>query len=133
MRKAAIISAMKLEIEFVEKTLVGRGDWVKRNDNVYYSKEYDLEIYSDVLGVGKVNAAYRTAEIILEYKPDVIINVGFAGGLQRGASVGDLAIGRSYVQEDLHTVLPENRVDIGDTPDWLIDILEKSAESLHLP
>ena len=133
MRKAAIISAMKLEIEFVEKTLVGRGDWVKRNDNVYYSKEYDLEIFSDVLGVGKVNAAYRTAEIILEYKPDVIINVGFAGGLQRGASVGDLAIGRSYVQEDLHTVLPENRVDIGDTPDWLIDILEKSAESLHLP
>lgn len=132
MKKAAIISAMKLEIEFVEKTLEGRGDWIKKSDSLFYSQEKDLEIYYDVLGVGKVNAAYRTAEIILEYKPDVIINVGFAGGLKKGAAVGDLAIGRSYVQEDLHTFLPENTVKIGDTPDWLIDLLESTADELGI-
>ena len=105
--------------------------------NNYFSVQPDTAVYT----ADRANADYSfdflddtaVKNCIESVKPDVIINVGFAGGLQRGASVGDLAIGRSYVQEDLHTVLPENRVGIGDTPDWLIDILEKSAESLHLP
>lgn len=130
--RAAIISAMEIEIAFVAELLGTRTGWKKGGASEYINEEKKLSVVTKVLGVGKVNAAYQTADLIWEYHPDLIINVGFAGGLAAQAKTGDLAIGSSYVQEDLHVYLEENRKPIADTPRELVESLLTEAERLNL-
>lgn len=51
-------------------------------------------------GVGKVNAAMCTQSMILKYNPDVILNVGVAGGISENISIGDIVIGKGVIQHD---------------------------------
>ena len=51
-------------------------------------------------GVGKVNAARATQILIDSFKPDYIINVGVAGGLNPMLNIGDIVIGETLVQHD---------------------------------
>ena len=51
-------------------------------------------------GVGKVNAARATQILIDNFKPDYIINVGVAGGLNPMLKIGDIVIGEKLVQHD---------------------------------
>ena len=51
-------------------------------------------------GVGKVNAARATQILIDNFKPDYIINVGVAGGLNPMLNIGDIVIGETLVQHD---------------------------------
>ena len=51
-------------------------------------------------GVGKVNAARATQILIDKFKPDYIINVGVAGGLNPMLNIGDIVIGETLVQHD---------------------------------
>ena len=51
-------------------------------------------------GVGKVNAARATQILIDNFKPDYIVNVGVAGGLNPMLSIGDIVIGETLVQHD---------------------------------
>ena len=41
-------------------------------------------------GIGKVKAAYTCLSLIHHYKPNLIINIGSAGGLRKGQEVGDV-------------------------------------------
>lgn len=51
-------------------------------------------------GAGKVNAARATQILIDNFKPDYIVNVGVAGGLNPMLSIGDIVIGETLVQHD---------------------------------
>lgn len=51
-------------------------------------------------GVGKVNVARATQILIDNFKPDYIVNVGVAGGLNPMLSIGDIVIGETLVQHD---------------------------------
>ena len=51
-------------------------------------------------GVGKVNAARATQILIDNFKPDYIVTVGVAGGLNPMLSIGDIVIGETLVQHD---------------------------------
>ena len=46
-------------------------------------------------GIGKVAAALKTAEIIHNHHPDLIINSGVAGGLQSSLEIGDVVCGKT--------------------------------------
>ena len=50
-------------------------------------------------GVGKVNAAARTAQLIERYKPNHIINFGTAGGITQGAGFYNI---KRFVQRDMN-------------------------------
>jgi adenosylhomocysteine nucleosidase len=54
-------------------------------------------------GVGKVNAAMCAQIMILTYGTDLLINVGVAGGIARGAGlkIGDSVVGTSVAQHDV--------------------------------
>lgn len=52
-------------------------------------------------GIGKVNAAYTTTKLILEEKPDCIINSGVAGGIDKSLNVGDFVLGAQYAYHDV--------------------------------
>lgn len=54
-------------------------------------------------GIGKVFAAICTQTMIMAFKPDIIINIGVAGGLCEDLSVGDIVIADSVVQHDMDT------------------------------
>lgn len=132
-KKAAIVSAMEVELSYVDEFLNGRDDWEKIKENVYEFENGKLQIITQIMGVGKVNAAYQTADVINEHHPDLIINVGYAGGLIKEAKKGDVAIGKEYVQVDFIPFLDENRPEIAESPSDFIQALEKQAYELDIP
>lgn len=64
-------------------------------------------------GVGKVNAAVCTQTMILKYSPDIIINIGAAGGLSPELGIGDIAIADVVVEHDMDTT------PTGDPPGYI--------------
>ncbi|OXS80478.1 5'-methylthioadenosine/S-adenosylhomocysteine nucleosidase [Domibacillus enclensis] len=52
-------------------------------------------------GIGKVNAAMTTAVLIHEFKPDIIINTGSAGGLSPDLQVGDVVVSSEVRHHDV--------------------------------
>jgi adenosylhomocysteine nucleosidase len=133
MKKIAIVSAMEIEISFVHEYLKLRENWEKIKEETYVNNKKQLLIRTQVMGVGKVNAAYTTTEIIHEFEPDLIVNVGYAGAMAEGAKQGDLAIGKDYVQVDFTPYFAENKTVIKESPQDLIEQLECIAKRLEFP
>ena len=52
-------------------------------------------------GIGKVNAALGTSEMIRNFKPDCIISTGVAGGIDSCLKVMDVVIGQEIVYHDV--------------------------------
>ena len=133
MKTVAIISAMEIELSYVEEFLDGRYGWKPIEEHRYENSITSVQLITKVIGVGKVNAAYQTADLIAQEHPDLIINVGYAGGLIADAHAGDVAIGTDYVQVDFLPYKDENRTVIRESPKEIVNILlEKAAElSIH--
>ena len=53
-------------------------------------------------GIGKVNAALGAAEMIAQYKPDVIISSGCAGGNGDDVNVQDVVVSTELVYHDVY-------------------------------
>lgn len=132
-RKAAIVSAMEIELSYVDEFLRDRAGWKKTKENIYEFQDGKLQVITQIMGVGKVNAAYQTADVVNEHHPDLIINVGYAGGLIKKAKKGDVAIGKEYVQVDFIPFLDENRPEIAESPREFIAQLESQAKELEIP
>ena len=60
-------------------------------------------------GVGKVNAAICTQTLILKFSPDVILNVGVAGGIGQNLKIGDIIIAENAIQHDFDVSVFPNR------------------------
>lgn len=56
-----------------------------------------------VAGVGKVNAAMCTQTMILKFLPEIIINIGVAGGIAPELRIGDIAVATAVVEHDMDT------------------------------
>ena len=52
-------------------------------------------------GIGKVNAAVGTAELIRRYRPDCIISTGVAGGIDNCLQVTDVVVSSRVVHHDV--------------------------------
>ena len=63
------------------------------------------EVIVVMCGIGKVSAAICTQLMIDKYKPDVIINTGVAGGLDKNLGIGDIAVATDVVQHDVDTTI----------------------------
>ena len=59
------------------------------------------EIILSQSGMGKVNAALATLELIKNFSPDYMINSGVAGGLNCALNTLDSVIGTQYVYHDM--------------------------------
>jgi len=107
MSKIAVISALERELVPLMERFNAENDntWVEVGEAVYRSPAFGHEIFCSAVGIGKVNAAYRTAEIIRDYGPQLIVNIGYAGGMKADARRGDIIIGDSYVQADFDSVI----------------------------
>ena len=74
-----IVSAMKIERKF---PFCGK--------KIFLGKLYNETVGVVVCGVGKVNAAIGTQIAVDELGAETIINLGVAGGLNKGVDVGDI-------------------------------------------
>lgn len=60
-------------------------------------------------GVGKVSSAVCTQTLILKYHPDLILNVGVAGGIDKTTTIGDIIVADFVVQHDFDVSAFPNR------------------------
>lgn len=60
------------------------------------------EVIVQKSGIGKVNAAVGTVEMIAAYRPDVIVSSGCAGGADTSLERGDVVVGSSYCYHDAY-------------------------------
>ena len=98
-----IIGAMELEVQAL-KELMDKAEIQKISTIDFYKGNINgVDTVVAVAGVGKVNAAVCAQTMILKYSPDLIINVGVAGGLADGFKIGDIAVADYVVEHDMDT------------------------------
>ena len=84
-------------------------------------------------GIGKVNAALGTLEMIKHFAPDFIISSGVAGGLQDSLNVLDSVIGTQYAYHDVWCGEGNEYGQVQELPTFFPadNTLLSAAEKLH--
>lgn len=89
--KAGIIIAMDSEFEAIKGLLGGHTEGKIGNNGIILSRS----------GIGKVNAAVKTYEMIESFHPDCIISTGVAGGAGTDVEPLDAVVSREIVYHDV--------------------------------
>lgn len=97
-----IIGAMDEELDAILSELKVKKTEVKANMKFNAGKLYGRDIIVVRSGIGKVNAAICTQILIDDFKVDIIINVGIAGGVAENVYPGDIVIADNLVQHDVN-------------------------------
>lgn len=98
-----IIGAMEIEVEAL-KRLMDKAETEKISGIEFCGGFINgVKTVVAVAGVGKVNAAVCAQTMILKYSPDMLINVGVAGGLSKMLDIGDIAVASAVVEHDMDT------------------------------
>ena len=98
-----IIAAMVPEIEAVKAAMTDKETKCISGIDFVSGKLYGKDAVVAKCGIGKVFAAICAQTMILNYSPDYVINIGVAGTLTEGLSIGDIAISSDVVQHDMDT------------------------------
>lgn len=111
MATVAVLCAMDRELErFIENfnaEQIGK-------EKIYKTQIGGNSVVCAVCGIGKVNSAMTTQKLIDRYSPDVVINCGVAGGLDKKLSVLDTVIVERAQYHDFHPLsLLEEDENIG--------------------
>lgn len=89
--KVGIIIAMSKEYNALLKILGGKPEGIIGKNHIILCNS----------GIGKVNAAVKTLELINQEHPDCIISTGVAGGISSEVHVMDVVAGREAVYHDV--------------------------------
>lgn len=112
--KTGIIVAMQSEFDLVKSILQNQTQ--KQHNHITFV-EGAIDNNPVVLmksGIGKVNAACACVEMINKFKPDIIINTGLAGGIDKNLSVMDIVLASKTTY---HDVWCGEECTIGQIPD----------------
>lgn len=104
MKKLGIIGAMEEEVarlkEHMTEVLV-----TKRASLIFYEgKLMGLPVVVVRSGIGKVNAAICTQQLIDLFQTDAIINTGIAGSLNAKINIGDIVLSTDALEHDMDAV-----------------------------
>ncbi len=98
-----IIGAMSVEIEGIQARIENKEVRTIGGNTFVSGKLCGRDVVAAQCGIGKVNAAICTQTMILTYAPELIINSGVGGSLNRSLTFGDIAIACNLVQHDADT------------------------------
>ncbi|MDF2686109.1 MAG: 5-methylthioadenosine/S-adenosylhomocysteine nucleosidase [Clostridia bacterium] len=98
--KTAIICAMKQEAEALTKLLKIENETIISGIKYYEGCYNNHKIIIAVCGEGKVHAAICAQTMAIVYKPDLMINLGVAGGIKPDIKTGDICIATNFIQYD---------------------------------
>ncbi len=96
-----IIGAMSVEIEGIKAIMTEKEDTIFGDLTFTKGKLLGKDVVITVCGEGKVNAAMSAQTMCLNYRPQIVINTGVAGGLADGLKVGDVVVGTAAVEHDM--------------------------------
>ncbi|MFJ8236870.1 5'-methylthioadenosine/S-adenosylhomocysteine nucleosidase [Ureibacillus sp. NPDC094379] len=135
--KVAIIGAMEEEVEILRESLSNAKVTTIANSE-FTTGTYDgKEIILLKSGIGKVNAAMSTTVLLYEFKPDVVINTGSAGGYDPELEVGAVVISKEVRHHDVDVTA--FNYEIGQVPqlpaafpadERLINIAQESVSEI---
>lgn len=94
-----IIAAMEPEIQFTISALEDKKEHLISNITFYEGTIGNHKVVVSLSGIGKVNSAINTTLLINNFKPDVIINSGIAGG-SKELSTFDFVIANKLTYSD---------------------------------
>lgn len=95
-----IICAMEEEIRGIEKDMHIKNESTISSVRFRYGNYQGKECVAALSGVGKVFAAICSQIMIMNYKPECIINIGTAGGIGSNINIFDLVIAKNVIQHD---------------------------------
>ncbi len=99
--RIGIIVALSKELELL-KPLLEDLRVIDRNNITFYCGTIGKhKIAAMQCGVGKVNAAIGTVTMIDTYSPQLIINTGVAGAVNKSVSIMDLVVGSQVCYHDV--------------------------------
>jgi adenosylhomocysteine nucleosidase len=99
--KIAVIGAMEKEVELLRASLENTKSQIIANSEYTTGTYQDKEVVLLKSGIGKVNAAMSTTILLREYKPDIVINTGSAGGFDPSLEVGAVVISNEVRYHDV--------------------------------
>lgn len=124
--KIAVIGAMEEEVELLRNTLEDTSTKTIANSEYTEGTYAGHHVILLKSGIGKVNAAMSTTILLHEYKPDVVINTGSAGGYDQNLEVGAIVISDEVRHHDVDATI--FGYEMGQVPQ--MPIAYKSDEKL---
>lgn len=131
-----IICAMEIEMAGIRAAMTDTEEKEISGIRFVKGKLKECDAVAAVCGIGSVFAAMCAQTMILEYKPDYIINVGVGGALSTKLDIGNIVVAESLVQHDMDTSAIGDPVGLISginivylpTDKELTDRIEKAAE-----
>jgi adenosylhomocysteine nucleosidase len=100
--KIGIIIAMEKELRQLKALLNNATEDVHGGTTFYCGKIGNNEIVMQQCGIGKVNAAVGSVEMIGRYRPDIIVSSGCAGGASTVLEVKDVVVSSEISYHDVY-------------------------------
>ncbi len=101
MSRIGLIGAMHLECEFFRAQLESTSNSQYLDIKITMGEWAGHQVCLMESGIGKVNAALAAEWLAREFKPDLVINTGSAGGIKRSAEVGDFVFAERVCHHDI--------------------------------
>ena len=98
-----IIGAMDIEVDALISDMTEKSEKIISGIKFVKGKLENKEVVVAKCGIGKVFASVCAQTLILEYKPDIILNTGVAGAIKNGMKIFDVAMADRVVQHDMDT------------------------------
>lgn len=105
MMKIAVIGAMEEEVELLRAAISNPKTTVIANSEYTEGTYEGKDVVLLKSGIGKVNAAMSTTILLHEFKPDVVINTGSAGGYDENLEVGAIVISDEVRHHDVDATI----------------------------
>ena len=99
--KIGIIVAMGKELALLKPLLKSPTTETVKGLNFIKGEVANNTVVALQCGIGKVNAAIGTMTMIFQYSPDMIINTGVAGGIDKCLGVMDVVAGQKVAYHDV--------------------------------
>lgn len=103
--KIAVIGAMEEEVELLRAALDSAHSTTIAGSEYTTGTFEGKEVVLLKSGIGKVNAAMSTTILLHEFKPDVVINTGSAGGYDEALEVGAVVISDEVRHHDVDVTI----------------------------
>lgn len=117
MKKIGLMVAMNKELELLTGFIDFQATEKLHKCFFHLGKYRNNEIIAVVSGIGKVNAALCTADLINSFNADLIINIGISGGLTPQLEIGDFVVGDDIVYHDVWCGTPNKIGQVQELPE----------------
>lgn len=131
-----LIIAMNSELQAVLERMDDVQQSTVANVQFYEGSLQGQKVTAALAGIGKVAAAIASTLMCQLYKPDLMINIGVAGGLKPEQKVTDLVLSDQILQADFDTSPidgPEGLGKVFEADAALLEKGKKVAEQLRIP